>query len=127
MSNLNEEDIAEYQETKEEIIHSIDLDIKDLLCEWEDLIEEASCKEVELFQLKEWYSLESEKIISETDFKALYGKNNADVRKQHVKTVLRDQYDSIKVLEFSLEWIGRRISFIRELVKWKRTVKESEQ
>ena len=94
------------------------------LMEWKNLVEELSRKEVLLYKKKEAYQVMSDKIIGETDFKALFGKNNADVRKQYVKEQLRTEHETIKALEFSIDWIGRRISFLRELVKTKRVLME---
>ena len=97
------------------------------LMEWKNLVEELSRKEVLLYRKKEAYQVMSDKIIGETDFKALFGKNNADVRKQYVKEQLRTEHETIKALEFSIDWIGRRISFLRELVKTKRVLLEGKQ
>lgn len=126
MSNLSEEDIARIMEADNsgEIVVPYGDDITDYLTEWENLITELSNKEVMLYHRKEAYQVASDKIIGETDFKALYGKNNADVRKTHVKSVLAKDYEVIKALEFSIDWIGRRISFLRELVKTKRVLME---
>ena len=129
MSNLNEEEIAEIMENGNvgEIMVQYGDDITDYLSEWENLIEELSVKEVLLYKKKEAYQVMSDKIISETDFKALYGKNNAEVRKTHVKNELMTDYETIKALEFSIDWINRRISFLRELVKTKRVLMEVKQ
>jgi len=54
----------------------------------------------------------------------LYGKNNADVRKQHVRKELSTWYDTITDLELGISWINRRISFLRELIRTKRTLME---
>ena len=129
MSNLNEEEIAEIMENGNvgEIMVQYGDDITDYLSEWENLIEELSVKEVLLYKKKEAYQVMSDKIISETDFKALYGKNNAEVRKTHVKNELMTEHETIKALEFSVDWIGRRISFLRELIRVKRTIMEVKQ
>ena len=94
------------------------------LMEWKNLVEELSRKEVLLYQKKTDYQQKADKIISETNFKELYGANNQKVRDNHVKTVLADDWKTIKSLEFSIDWIGRRISFLRELVKTKRVLLE---
>ena len=94
---------------------------------WWSWITELSEKEVALYKWKEVYHVKSEEIIAETDFKALYGKNNDKVRKDHVKTELKDWYDTIKELEFSIDYITRRISYLRELIKVKRTIMEVKQ
>ena len=91
---------------------------KDLM-EWKNLVDELSEKEVKLWDCKEAYQIASEDIIAKTDFKELYGKNNADVRKQHVKNELSDWYYEIHSLEVSIDWIVRRINFLRSLVRYK--------
>ena len=133
MSNLNEEDIAKMLEEEPmldmenaEITYEVEIKgLIDNLKEWDNLIMELSNKEVLLYKKKEAYQVMSDKIIAETDFKALYGKNNDTVRKTHVKNELMTDYEAIKALEFSVDWIGRRISFLRELIRVKRTIMES--
>jgi len=94
------------------------------LMEWKNLVEELSRKEVLLYQKKTDYQQKADKIIAETNFKELYGANNQKVRDNHVKTVLSNDYETIKSLEFSISWIVNRISFLRELVKTKRVLLE---
>jgi len=133
MSNLNEKDIADYMEgdnmpmTTKEIFEVKYREIDEDLIEWDELINEVSNKEKALVEWKELYQVHSDKIIAETDFKALYGANNQKVRDNHVKQELSSWYDTIKDLEFSIDWIGRRISFLRELIRVKRTIMESKQ
>lgn len=129
MSNLSEEDIARIMEADSsgEIVVPYGDDITDYLTEWENLISELSNKEVMLYHRKTVYQQESDRIIAETNFKELYGANNQKVRDNHVKTVLAKDYEVIKALEFSIDWIGRRISFLRELVKTKRVLMEVKQ
>ena len=92
--------------------------------EWDELIHELSDKEVALFKWKEIYEVKANEIIEHTDFKELYGANNQKVRDNYVRNELSDWYDIIKDLEFSIAYIERRISFLRELVKCKRTLLE---
>jgi len=127
MSNLNEEDIAKMLDMENaEITYEVEIKgLMDNLEEWETLIEELSSKEKALLEWKELYQSHSEMIIAETDFKSLYGANNQKVRDNHVKKELGTWYDTIKDLEFSIDWIGRRISFLRELIRVKRTIMES--
>ena len=113
--------------TTKEIFEVKYREIDEDLIEWNELINELSSKERALLEWKELYQSHSDKIIAETDFKALYGKNNDKVRKEHVKKELSTWYDTIKDLEFSIDWIGRRISFLRELIRVKRTIMESKQ
>ena len=108
MSNLNEEDIAEYMEgdnmamTTKEIFEVKYRVIDEDLIEWNELINELSSKEKALLEWKELYQSHSDKIIAETDFKALYGKNNDKVRKEHVKKELSTWYDTITDLELGI-------------------------
>lgn len=97
----------------------------DYLREWEELVNELSEKEIALFKWKEVYEIRAMEIENNTDFKELYGKNNEKVRREHIKNELADWYYIIKDLEFSIGWITRRISFLRELVKCKRTLIEA--
>ena len=132
MSNLNEQDIAKITEAIEEtknkpvemVCYSTDLTIGELLKEWEDLIEELSEKEIGLIYLKEYYESESHKMETTVDFKELYGKNNADIRKHHIKTELADVVEQMTLLKLSIDWINRRISLVHELVQVKRTIME---
>jgi mRNA-degrading endonuclease HigB of HigAB toxin-antitoxin module len=95
-----------------------------ILNEWENLIEELSQKEIALYEWKQVYNIKSEEITAHTDFKAIYGANNQKVRDNHVRNELADWYENIKDLEFSIDYITRRISYLRELVKCKRTIME---
>ncbi len=97
----------------------------DYLREWEELVNELSEKEVALFKWKEVYEIRAMEIENNTDFKELYGKNNEKVRREHIKNELADWHYTIKDLEFSIAYITRRISFLRELVKCKRTLIEA--
>ena len=102
----------------------VDVPVTVLLEEWEDLVLELSQKEVEYFKLKEYYESESHHLETTVDFKELYGKNNADVRKHHIKVELSDVYDKMKDLEFSIDYITRRISYLKELIRTKRLLIE---
>ena len=97
----------------------------DYLREWEELVNELSEKEIALFKWKEVYEIRAMEIENNTDFKELYGKNNEKVRREHIKNELADWHYIIKDLEFSIAYITRRISFLRELVKCKRTLIEA--
>ena len=97
-----------------------DVTLPYLLREWEDLVFELSEKEVELLKLKEYIQSESFHLETTVDFKELYGKNNADVRKHHIKTELADVYDEVQGLELSINWIRSYIPLLREVIKTKR-------
>ena len=121
MSNLNEEDIAKALENESNI------EVLELLTEWEDLVDELTEKEIALFKWKEIYNIKSLEIENNTDFKSLYGKNNEKIRKEHIKNELSEWHYNIKDLEFSIDWISRRISLLRETVKVKRVLLEAER
>ena len=133
MSDLNEKDIQEYQESKKENKENEIADFvnpltktnvaKDLY-EWSRLITELCDRERDLYKVKEEYNVLSEKIIAETDFKALYGKNNESIRKQHVKSELSDMYEIIKAHEFSIDYCKRRISYLKSLIRVKSVIME---
>ena len=99
--------------------------VEEYMREWDELIHELSDKEVALFKWKEIYEVKANEIIEHTDFKELYGANNQRVRDNHVRNELTDWYDIIKDLEFSIAYIERRISFLRELIKCKRVLLEA--
>ena len=90
-----------------------------LLKEWHFLVHELSDKEVELYNLKEAYLIAEQKIINETDFKELYGKNNEKVRTNHVKSELADMVSDMKALEFGINWIRSYIPLLKEVVRCK--------
>ena len=104
-------------------VHIVDVPLKFLFIEYEDLVCELSQKEVELLKLKEYLAVKSFEIEQETDFKELYGKNNADVRKHHIKQELGDVYDEVTGLELSINWIKSYIPLLKEVLKRKRHVK----
>jgi len=106
---------------------SINDPIMDNITEWSSLVTELSNKERMLFDKKETYRGLSEEIIKGTDFKALYGKNNDNIRKQHVKEELSEEYYEIKELEFNIDYCKRRISFLKSLINTKNTINEVKQ
>ena len=124
MSNIDTMDLVELEDRQ---LHSINLSMNDLLVEWEDLLEELSEKEIEYYYCKERYQSKADVIIAETDFKALYGANNQKVRDNHVKNELSKDHLHLKNLEFSIDWLNRRVSFLRELIRTKRVVMECKQ
>lgn len=106
------------------MVNELEREIGYDLEEWTRMITELSDKEVELFKCKTEYQFLSDKIIQDTDFKALYGANNQKVRDNHVKCELSDLYDTIKSLEFSIDYLTRRIVFLKELIRTKRVFLE---
>ena len=154
MSNLNEEDIARYQEGIKIVDYRIDelgyweglhddgtierdwrpvycheVPVKYLLETYHCMVVELSRKENEYMELKEQYNSEEFEIVymSDINFKELYGSTSKKVRKQHASTVLKPLKTKLNGLELSIDWLKRYIVFIRELCKWKRTIMERKQ
>ena len=98
--------------------------IEDYFKEWEKAINELSHKEVELTNLKEVYAEKEQEILTNTDFKELYGANNDKVRKNHVKKTLQAMTDAKQDLEISIDYLKRRIDFIKNLMSMQRTLLE---
>ena len=98
---------------------AVDAFVLDNCIEWSNLITNLGKSEKEYFTKKEVYQALSEEIIAVTNFKKIYGKNNESIRKQHVREELSDKYEEIKELEFSIDYMKRRISFLRALVSVK--------
>lgn len=99
--------------------------MKELFNEYENLINELTNNEIALYEWKEIYQIKSDEIIKNTDFKTLYGANNQKIRDNHIKTELSDWHDTIKDLEFSIDWIARRISYLKHLIRYQTTVLEN--
>ena len=106
----------------ETIDRVVDLDLE----EWDNLVLELSRKEEELQKLNDEYSGKEFEIVylSDIDFKALYGSTAEKVRKQHASTELKSLKDKIDSLELSINYITRRLVFLREVVQCKRLMME---
>ena len=104
------------------------------LDELNKLIHELSSYEIRLYQLKEAYELQSEKILldaakikdetGEDIIKARYGGNNDKTRKKYVKESLTKESKEIKDLEFSIEYLARRVSYLKYLIRAKTVLME---
>lgn len=130
MSTLEPEDIAEYQERElnenEEKNEDIQIDafVMDNCIEWSNLIKELSLKEIDYIKIKERIADKEQWMSENTDFKTIYGKNNADIRKQHFKKFLKHEYNVKYSLEISIDYLKRRISFLKQLVDTKTVLLE---
>lgn len=109
MSMIDAEDIAKRLDYGSQI--------QDLLEKWGTLINKVSMQEIEYYQLKEEIFNEEQKIIKNTDFNALYGANNKDVRKEHLNKTMKPKKDEKKALEIKIDENKRRIYFYAEKVK----------
>ena len=102
-------------------------EITDKLNEWNKLITKLTYMEIEFYRMKQELFEKEQEIIDTVDFKGIYGKNNADVRKKHLRTELSDEYDLAKMLELKLDETKRRLSFIKEDVRFKMMMMEIKQ
>lgn len=89
---------------------------KEYYKEWESNINELSNKEIAYWKWKECYAVKEQEILETTDFKELYGANNDKIRRNHIKNELKDWYTIIKDLEISIQYLERRISFLKSLL-----------
>lgn len=96
----------------------------DNLSEWSSLVTELSSKEIDLHYLKEDIFKKEQDIIEKTDFNNLYGANNKDVRKKHLDGIMAEDYKKKKDLEFSIDYLGRRISYLKSLIYSKNISRE---
>lgn len=133
MSNLNEEDIAKINDALEEaknkpvemeIPTPLSTSVGDDLTEWSKLITELSLKEVDYIKIKDRIFDKQQWMEENTNFKEMYGKNNADVRKAHFKKFLKDEYAIRNHLEVSIDYCKRRISFLKQLIHTKTIIME---
>jgi len=136
MSNLNEEDIAKIMEdTDEPSLEIFDVyfrNIKMDLVEWNGLLTWLSKSNRRIYEIKEEYKVESDKILAEARrikedpddgrdiIKEKYGGNNDKTRKQYVDEQLVDLINEKRDLEFHVAEDSRRISFLKELIRTKR-------
>ena len=93
--------------------------------DWDNLLVEISTKTTQLYMLKERIFDKEQEIINNTDFKELYGKNNADVRKNHLKQEMQADYDAKNDLEMDIDAAKRRITYIRSMLDMQRALVDS--
>lgn len=131
MSDLNEQDIAKYQEEMEnnneeqpKELCDLDKSIEENLSEWSELITELCLKEVDYIKIKDRIFDKQQWMEENTNFKEMYGKNNADVRKAHFKKFLKDEYAIRNHLEVSIDYCKMRIPFLKQLVHTKTVLRE---
>ena len=103
---------------------SITDNVIDNLSEWSSLVTELSSKEIDLYYLKEDIFKKEQDIIKKTDFNTLYGANNKDVRKKHLDGIMAEDYKNKKDLQFSIDYLERRISYLKSLIYTKNISRE---
>ena len=100
--------------------------IEDYYNEWDKAITELSEKEADLSLIKEEYSEKEFDIVfinSEgVDFKDLYGSTSEKVRKNHIKKELKSLEDAKNDLNVSIDYLKRRIDFIKSIMAMQRTL-----
>ena len=98
----------------------------DNLTEWSRLVTELSAKEIKLEKVKKEYVKKEFKIkyVDDSDFKELYGRANDDTRNYHVEVTLQDLISEKESLEFSVNYLKRRISFLKQLIHTKTVILE---
>lgn len=104
--------------------NSIDDYVLDNLTEWCNLLTELSYKEIELLKLKDLILDKEQWITENTDFKEIYGRNNVEVRKLHFSKHMKGEYDYRRNLELSIDYLKRRISYLKSLINVKSTLME---
>ena len=105
----------------------LDEPVIDNLSEWSECITALSVKEKLLIEKKEQKSREEFEIMfvnTDIDFKELYGSTSEKVRKKHADKVLKPLKDEIKGLELDIDYLKRRISFLKQVVYTKTVLRE---
>ena len=97
---------------------SFDLHYEKYLNEWNLAIEELSRKEVKYDKLKKEHFEKSEEIIRTTDFKELYGKNNADIRKAHIQNILSELTQDVLDLKYSISYLKRKLDWYKAMCEF---------
>ena len=113
---------------------SIDDDVMMNISEWSIIVTELSEKEITLYQSKEAYTALSDTLLEQAKkdkedgkgdiIKDLYGYNNDKTRSRYVKDELKDEDKEIKDLEFSIDYLKRRISYLKSLIYTKNVLRE---
>lgn len=99
---------------------------EEIAVEYENAIFELSSKEVKYYNSKESYAALSDTLLEQAKkdkddgkgdiIKDMYGGNNDKTRKRYVKEELVDEAKEIKDLEFSIDYLKRRISFLKAIL-----------
>ena len=100
--------------------------IEEWFSEWGNLVIELSEKETELSSLKDEYNQKEFDIVflnsDNVDFKEMYGSTSEKVRKQHAQMKLQSMADAKTDLELSIDYLKRRIEFIKGLMSMQRVL-----
>ena len=117
---LNAEQLCEFLNTECIVDNdsATDAFVIDNCIEWYNIIGELSHKEEKYYLKKAEYDRKEFDIVyvQDIDFKAMYGSTAEKVRKQHAKTVLKDLDKEVKGLELSIDYLKRRLTYLKGLV-----------
>lgn len=103
---------------------NVPLDLMKDFAEYDELITKMDKDARELFRLEKEYQNEFNRVLEEAiehkvDFKALYGGNNKDTRKQYVEEQLSDMLNEIQELKFCKTENQRQLDFLKRLIDMK--------
>ena len=111
---------------------SIDAFVLDNCIEWSNLIMDLSNKEKKFYRLKNEYKSKSDKLLEEARklkeeteediIKKRYGGNNDKTRAKYVKESLAEENKQLKELEFDIEYLKRRLPYLKGLVAAKTAI-----
>lgn len=128
---LNAEQLCEFLNTECIVDNdsATDAFVIDNCIEWYNIISELSRKEEEYYLKKADYDRKEFDIVyvQDIDFKELYGSTAKDVREHHAKTVLQELKDEIKGLELSIDYLKRRLTYLKGLVTVKTALIEAKK
>lgn len=118
-------DLISFREIVNELLEKkFPIDLHEDFTEYEELITNMNEDTRELFRLEKEYQNEFNRVLEEAiehkvDFKALYGGNNKDTRKQYVEEQLSDKLDEIQELKFCKTENQRQLDFLKRLIDMK--------
>lgn len=129
-----------FQETYESVNDedtSVEEFVLDNCIEWSNILTDLTHKEKQLYQLKNDYQIKSDKVLEdarkhldqtgEDIIKTKYGGNNDKTRKQYVKDTMKEDAEKLKKLEFTIEYMKRRLTYLKSLVDVKTAIMESKK
>ena len=129
-----------FQETYESVEDedtSVEAFVLDNCIEWSNILTDLTHKEKQLYQLKNDYQIKSDKVLEdarkhldqtgEDIIKQTYGGNNDKTRKQYVKDTMKEDAEKLKELEFNIEYMKRRLTYLKSLVDVKVAIMESKK
>lgn len=93
--------------------------------EYYNLISELSKKELKLLTLKPDFNKKEYDILTTFNFKKEFGKDNDKIRKGYIREQYCGLLEEIEDLELSIDYLKRRISYLKQLVPVKTALLEA--